>query len=266
MTDAVSYAMNRLRRVFPIEILIKTFISTIQHRTKLPISLDHRIREEIIEKVIRVDLNLMGGTEVRVPLGPLPREIVNMHNTIYRIPKDMTNGRSITQVVHIAYGENHGINYGGTHTVRNSQLMDAAAKMMNSNRAIPVLQTSTATIIGENTILVTDHSPTIGNMVLRCKVDYDDNFTQLIARSVLHFAKLVELATKSFIYTTLVINMDRAFIESGGELGRFATLVEGFESSQDEYDEYLMTTWSKVSIFADHEARKRHIGLVSGGG
>ena len=64
--NPITYALKQLRYSIPVEILEKVFVSTIWDDDGLTVSLDARIREEVIEERVLVDCNLRYGQEITV--------------------------------------------------------------------------------------------------------------------------------------------------------------------------------------------------------
>lgn len=264
--NPVSYSLSYLRRVIPKEILEKTFISFQQYNSRLPISLDTVIREKVIEDRVMVDCNLVGGTESFISLVGIPAHRIDAFNTYYKIPKTMTGGRTITRALSVSYGE--GSLMGATNMgLRNSSpMLDAVGGVMASFSPIPVVSTAYVSLVAENTVLIQDNMALPLNIYLRCKLENDSQFSHLNPASYKGFAKLVEYATKAYIYMENVIRMDKGEIFAGQELGRYKEIVDGYADAQQNYEDYLDKSWRKIAILNDYTASRRALALCVGGG
>jgi hypothetical protein len=263
--NPILYALQQLRFQIPLQILQRTFFSLINPQTTTPISMDARIREEVIEPRVLLDCDLFGGTELTIPLHNEWREIVDPYITIFRIPKRMTQGRSITRALSVAYGLGSVTGYGSLVPTEGNAMLDAAAGVMQSAMPITNVSTSRCQIIGENTIMITDVMVLPISMYLRCWVANDDNLNHLQTTAYGDFAKGVEYATKAFIYMTNQIPMDQGFLMGGQQLGTYKSIVDGYADANDNYTLWLNETWRKVAACNDGEATRRRIQQIMGG-
>lgn len=263
--NPVSYSLQNIHRTIPRDILEKVFISIIQHRYTVPVSLDARIRELVIEPWVMVDCNLVGGTETFLPLEAVPREQMDPFTVIYRIPKSMTQGRTITSALSVSFGQGSIIGSTNMGLRGSSPMLDAASSVMNAQLPIPMVSSAYCTLIGENVVLIGDNIALPTNLFLRCKLENDEAFTHLKPTSYMQFAQLVEYAIKAYIYTNSAIVMDRAFIHAGADLGRMKEIIDSYSDAFENYKTYFRETWQKVSILNDYTAHRRHLQMITGG-
>ncbi len=265
MSNPISYSIAFIKRVIPVEILQKTFIAFENYNARLPVSMDSIIRTKIIEERVMVDCNLVGGTEATIPLLGLPQNRIDAFNVFYTIPKTMTGGRAITRALSVSYGE--GSLMGATNMgLRNSSVMqDAVSGVMAAMSPIPQVSTAYVSLVGENTVLIQDNMALPINVYLRCMLENDSQFSHLQTASYQHFAKLVEYATKAYIYVTNVVKMDKGEIYAGQELGRYKEIVDSYSDAQQNYEDHLNKVWRKVSLLNDYQASHRHLASIVGG-
>lgn len=267
MLNAVTYALQQVQFEIPRDILNKMFVGYSQIPARVPVSLDARVREVILEGRVLQDLNLFGGKELVIPLLGLPAEYIDQYNTVYRIPKSLTGGGTITRAISMGFGE--GVVYAnaapaGT-TMASNQVMDAAAGVMQSQASIPMVSTTYCHVVGENVVHIMDNSMRPENMNLRCWISHDNQLTHLMPSTYPHFARLVIFAVKAWIYVNAQTVMDKAFIVSGAELGRFRDTVESYSDANENYQDFLINKWRKISILNDQVASARVVKLASGG-
>lgn len=261
----ITYALNHVRKVIPRQILDKTFLSNWQYNNTFPISLDQRIREDVINNRVMVDCNLLGGTEIWVRLNGLVRENPDAWTWIYRIPKSLTQGRSIVAALSVSFGEGAVVGATNLIPVRGNSLQDAAAGLLNSSNPIPMIATAKTHLIGDNVVLISDNMALPTNIFLRCWIENDSEMTNLNPRSYRAFAKLTELAVKSFIYNEMVIKMDMGEIFGGVQLGRFKEIVDSYSDAEEMYMTHLNEVMGRVFELNDAEGQRRHIQLMVGG-
>lgn len=266
-TNAITYALQQVQYEIPKDILTKVFITLTGANPRVPMSLDARIREMVIEPRVLTDINLFGGKEITIPLDNVPFEMIDRFNYVYRVPKSLTGGATITRAINVGYGEGSvqanamlgAARYGG------SQVADAAAGVLASQNAIAMVSTAYCHVVGDNVIHVMDTTAIPTRVFLRCWVTHDDQLTHLMPTTYPHFAKLCLFAVKAHIYVNSQIVMDRGFIVSGGELGRFKDIVDGYSDANENYNTFLMEKWRKIALLNDQVASARHAKIVTGG-
>jgi hypothetical protein len=257
--DAIQKALLDVKNKIPRQILERVFITNTLGGVHTPVSLDYRIREVIIEGRVIPDCNLVGGTETTIPLFNVVPKHIDTYNTVYRVPKSMTQNRTINRVLHLSFGQNGVIGYSHPLQFNPSAAMDALEGMVAALTPIPMTSTHYVSLIGENTVLVRDVMRLPGNLFLRCVLEADSEFSHLKPTSIPAFSKLVEFATKAYIYNNLVIEMDQAELQGGVSLGRFREIVDNYADANELYDQHFEEVWRKVALFNDPEAFKRHL-------
>lgn len=264
--NPITKALQDLRYAIPKEILEKTFISKQYANYVSPVSLDARIREEVIEKRVMVDCNLVGGTQVAIPLEGIPREQVDYFTYVFRIPKNRTQGRTIVRVISVSFGQGNIVGHTNLGFQGSNPLLDAANQMISSHLPIPQVSTAYATLVGENTVAIVDSIALPTNIFLRCWIENDENLNHLSPASYQHFTKLVELAVKSYVYINNQIPMDQNYIFAGHEIGKFKEIIDEYRDAEENYRDFLNTTWRKTALLNDFHGKRRHIAALTGGG
>lgn len=237
------------------------FVST----TKMPVSLDYRIREKVIDERVIPDCNLVGGTEVKIPLANIVPQWIDPYKVVMRIPKSHTENRSITRVYSLTYGHGGAPGFTGGQPTGGSAMLEAASALMDSHMPIPDISNAYVQLIGENTVLVHANIAPQPHLYLHCQLEADDEFTHLKPTSYKAFSKLVEFAVKSYIYNNLIIPMDQSQLSGGMPLGRFREVVDGYADADELYDQHFEEVWRKVSMMNDTMALQRHLKMITGG-
>lgn len=267
--SAIKKALSEIRFSIPDAILQEVFVDRTSHWRNSPQSLDDQIVSLVLRPRVLVDADLVGGTEIFVSLEGVPARMVDQFMTIYAIPKDRTQGRSIVSVKHLSY-----LAYGALASMSANQLFQpcsvtpltsAAQAMFDSINSIPPISTARARLIGENTVLVQDTSPPVGVGMLRCTIGNEEELGNLPPRTYIDFADMCVLAVKAYIYNEYIIKLDLGFINGGQEIGRFKEIVDGYADANTMYREFLKTKWQKIAYGADREKMRRFIQLQTGG-
>ena len=263
--NPIQKAIADVKFKIPMDILMAAFVHREFGQRALPINIDTLIRDKVVNAKVRVDCDLVGGIEVLIPLNTLNGEYLDPYTVIYRVPKKLTQNRSISRVISLNIGAGQ---MGGTTTMGlqgYTQLLDAGAGVLASQSAIPIISTAYIQLIAENTVLITDNMALPNNIHLRCYLENDQDFSQLRSTTYHKFSKLVELATKAYIYNQLTISIGQAQLHGGMELGRFREIVDGYADAAELYETYLEETWRRVAIMDDKMSRERHLRMIMGG-
>jgi len=266
--NAISKALSEVRFRIPPPIIKEVFTQKAYHWRDTPISTDEQITNLVIKERVLVDCNLVGGVEANIPLDGLRLELVDAFTSIYRIPKRLTQGRSIMSVLSMGYastslqGTAGGL--GGIRPSSVSPVSMAGMAMVDAMSPIPIASSAKVQLIAENTVMVKDVSPITSNSYLRCIIANDENLSHIQMRSIPSFCRLVELAVKAYIYNEYIIKIDQGQLSGGQDLGKFKEIIEGYADSNEMYSEYLEKTWAKTAFANDRETMTRFIKMQIG--
>lgn len=250
----------------PRAILEAVFIKRSERWRQAPASLDEHILNEVVRPRVLVDCNLVGGTEVFIPMEGLPIERQNDYTSVYRIPKDRTQGRSIMSVLNITFSDPTKVSsYGVAAGANQSIMLQAGQAVMDAMGSMPVTSTAYVQLIGENVVMVRDTVLLPANIYLRCLLENDSNMSHIQLKSYRDFSKLVELAVKAYIYNEYVITMDMGELYAGQQLGRFKEIIDNYADAEELYQTFLTERWEKVSLMNDREQHTRFLRLMMGG-
>lgn len=265
--NAIQKALDEVKFRVPRQILDQVFM-TINKRAwqRQPVSLDEWMMREVVRPRVLIDCNLVGGTEAFISLDGCLLERGDDFTTIYRIPKEKTQGRTIMSVLNITFTDPTRLtNIGSTNTQGSSMMLRLAEGMMDAHGAMPIVSSARVQLIAENTIMVRDNTFLPANCYVRVILANDENMSHIQLRSYHHFAKLVELAVKSFIYNNMRIEMAEAMLSGGQALGVINEAINEFSDSEELYQTYLREKWTKVAMMNDQESWSRHIRRLVGG-
>lgn len=262
----IGKAIDEVKFRIPRQILEEVFLKRTERWRQTPLSLDELILQAVVRPRVLVDCNLVGGTEAFIPLEGMPIERANDYTSVYRIPKERTQGRTIMSVLNITFTDPARISSYGVVSNRNQGMMgQVGAAVMDAHAAMPITSTARVQLIAENTVMVRDTVLLPANIYLRCILANDDNISHIQLKSYRHFSKLVELAVKAYIFNELVIQMDMGQLVGGQQLGRFREIVDNYADAEDLYQTYLAEQWQKVAFMNDRETWERFLRTKIGG-
>mgnify|MGYP007041529223 CR=1 FL=1 len=262
---AIQKAIQEVKYAIQPEILNEVFLKREFGQTPLPVSLDTIIREKVVDARVMVDCNLLGGTQVELPLHSVMPEKVDTYKTIYRIPMSVTQNRTISKVLSLTIGQSTMLNSSYMGVEGYSQILEASQGMLTSQQGIPVVSTAYIRLIAENTVLISDYLSLPRASFLRCFLEHDDEYSQLNAMTYPHFSHLVELAVKAYIYINADIRIARGQLIGGMDLGRFREIVDSYSDANQMYKDFIKETWTKVMVMDDPKSRERYLRSIVGG-
>ena len=70
------------------------------------------------------------------------------------------------------------------------------------------------------------------------------------------------LATKAYLYNKLIIPINSGYLSGGQDLGVFKSLLEDFNTAEEEYQIYLREIWSPVAYMNDTTRHNRFISSM----
>lgn len=266
--NAIDKALQEIRAKIPLPILNRAFINRIQEHRIVAVSLDSVIRDQIIAQRVWADCSLNSAQQMLIPLNQIRPESPDAYSYIYRIPKSMTNGRSIMSVLDVVYYIAQGwAAYGGQNATtatmgsqcENTTTLQAARALKDVDGPIPMISTANAQIIGENVILINDNSGLVVTGGAHVMLAHDEQFSNIKPALYRLFGQLCTLATKSWIFNNLEIEIDRNELVAGMALGKMKEVVERYSDAEEQYQELLDTRWSKAQLANDHVSSQRII-------
>lgn len=230
----------------------------------VPVTIESGIINEVIRGRVLFDCDIVGGQMIQVPLQVLTPDYRDNFVAVYSIPKELTAGRSIMSALSVGYvpGMYQSLmSSSGSLTSSPNSLALSASRVMASHDTIPTISSATVNLVGENMIQIRDTNSVSPYYYLRCMVANDPDLSNIQPRSYLAFSKLVTEAVKSHIYTKLVIDVDRAYLDGGRELNTFKEILDRYEESENEYYRILTEEWAKVALMNDTPTWERYIKM-----
>lgn len=262
----IGKAIDEVKFRIPRPILEAVFLKRSQRWRAAPASVDELIMQTVVRPRVMVDCNLVGGAEVFIGLDGCPVERSNDYTSVYRIPKERTQGRSIMSVLNITYTDPTRVSAYGVAAGTNQSIMQQVGQaVMDAHGSMPVTSTAYVQLIAENTVMVRDTVVLPANIYLRCVIANDENMNHLQLKSYRDFAKLVEHAVKAYIYNEYIIQMGMGELVGGQELGVFKEIVTGYADQEELYQTYLTERWQKVAFMNDRETWNRFLRTKMGG-
>ena len=274
MFGFIEKAIDEVQYVIPEEVLRLAFTFRQPYQFHGAVSIPVMIREQVIDRRVRQDIDLKGLTKQTIPLAGLEQEWLDKYNLVIRIPMERTNGRSISSCISLVFGQvgSYGFNYGlaaNNFTLNGenarSVLTDGLNNLAAAVAPIPQVSTANVKLIGENTILVTDVIPFHYEFYLNCLMAGDSELSQITPPYYNLFAEFVVLATKAFVYRKLNIALDEAALIGGQALGRIREVVDSYSDAEQSYQDFRKEKLSKLLVLNDRERMRNITKMLVGG-
>lgn len=270
--NAVKMALNQLMFTIPKEVLEVAFKDendswrTNSNAWKITsLSLDKKIRNQVIIPRVLIDCNLFGGQTAIISMEGLEPVFRDNYNVVYEIPKSRTQNRTIMSILEVGYTPYAGaysmgaVAYGMTTTGSVNPVLNAGQRVGDAMSGIPPVSVAYVELVAENTILLRDQYRITGAYYARCMLENEENLNNINPRSLPNFSKLVELAVKSYIYNKLLIKIDQGVIYAGYELGAMKSYIESLSDSEEMYQTFLREKWAPTAFCNDIHAYDRFI-------
>lgn len=236
----VNYGVQRILREIPVEILYRAFGENNHYREFNQYSLEERIRQEVLQKIVLPDCNIVGGEQRIIDITGLPWDYLP-NGIRAQIPLSLTGGRNISSVLAIE------------QTYRNMEPYGLPGEPAPTGH-------SEVYLVGPNTIF-TPLQMSVGAAFLRCVVENDANMSNISQRASYVFGDLCVLAAKASIHTRLSINTTISAMTGGQVDGRLRGIIDGYADAQQLYGELLTKRWKKISLIQDKNFHHRLIGM-----
>lgn len=268
--------ISKIRWEIPVEVLEVAFLGGIGREKLRPGNMDWEIRNKIIDARVRQDCDVLGAQELNIPLqrAEVIYDPTGLYQMVVRIPKALTQGRTIVEALYFNYVYNYGaaaLNGGylnnaySANSCGNSTLMNYASKILNSSTGTGPQGTAAVRVIGENTIAINDYNGSVNQGSMTCRVAHDDEMSSIPPRAIPQFSQLCVYATKAWIYKTLRVKLNGGYLSGGTELGELQAVVSEYAESAQLYDEYLREEWTAVSMLNDPSRSSwYHRNLIGG--
>lgn len=268
--SAIPKALSEIKYRIPTVVLNETFKDD-SYRA-IPTSLDEKIMSKVIRPRVLVDCDLVSGIIATIPIDHITPMILDNYTSVYHIPKDFTQNKEIVSVLSVGYLPITGsyssaaLGYGNIDPIGFNAVNVNALRVADSVSSVPPVSSAVCELIASNTVVIRDMFKITSMYFIRCVLGNDPNMNNISPRSYLQFARLCELAVKSYIYNTLIVKIDTAYLVGGQELGAFKAYIESLADSEESYRTFLNENWRPTAFMNDVIGYDRFIKLQINGG
>lgn len=246
--NPLQFIINRLSNTIPRRILMEAFKPD-QHY----VTLDERIREEVIVGRVLPDCNLYSGKVAKIVLSsrwveytttpPMIGLVAAGSYAVYRIPPEVRDNRQIVAIQSLDYPPAYFAGDMLTQSGFNSTGItsgDLACQALNSLTGRGSSIRPMAILRDSNMVYIYPPQSSHVDWLMTCRLEYDDQFLNMSNNAIQPLTDLVECATKAYIYNTLALEIDMMRMEGGYDFSKFKEIVESYADQNDKYAELLL--------------------------
>ena len=248
MNNPIEIALVKIHSNIPEEILSYAFQKRNNHEEVYP--LDEMILTKVIRYRVIKDMNIDGGKFKEILLRREYLEVMDrdfddfyMHTgkwSLYRIPADVREDLPIAEVMNLKFRgvyagylpNTNGWTGGANINTLANGVLDAHTFASSPPR--PNVELLSGDLVR---LWPSQHSNIMWAMNVR--LCYDENVTNLNTSAIEPFAMLCLYAVQAYIYNTLVITVDKAFIQGGYQIGVFKSILDSYADANQKYEEQL---------------------------
>jgi len=261
--DVITNAINSIIYEIPEEILEDAFKGKRQRYGRRLQSIESTIREQVIEKRIKPDLENLGGLSIVLPLDGVHYDKLSDYSRIYTIPKSLTQGRSISQVMRVSLNvtSNYAERIPGqsNSAITVSPYARSIQSVIASHQPIPNITNAEVELLGDNVVKINDYANFSVDICLECLLSFTPELTEIKRPYYVDFARLATLACKAFIYKNLRLRLDKTRLEGGRDFGEYKAIVEEMSDANQMYNDLLDEKWGKILILNDQNRKQKSI-------
>ena len=273
--NALDYAVNEVKNKIPYELLYAGMTYREDPQMINLSSIEEKLVQKVIKKRVLLMCNVIGGIQQFIPINQLyPSFSENMY-TVYQVPSELVMNKEIVSALHLSYVPGSGFMGGGGYSGVGSVTSPGMPQMFSMNPVenvasrigaaasmTGVLTNAHLEIVAYNTIAVYANYRSLTNFGILVVLENDSKLNNLQPRSYQALGRLCELATKAYIYSTLIVPVNSGYLSGGQDLGVFKNILESFSNSEEDYQTYISEVWGKVLFLNDTTRTNRFISSM----
>jgi len=249
--DFTNYLIGYILRVIPREV-IDLAVTDRRYRAGSHVSLETRLETSLLKPSFLLDMSLITGVEMVIPIGKLP--FINEQDgvSVLKIPDRILQGRKLINALSLANNVEQKGMFANDALGANQELMSRNADWTYAD------STTKLEVISHNEVLVYDNMSNLSEMALRVTVQLSDNFGEINTKSYPQLANLALKAVKMMIHTSLIVKIGQSQLYHGHELSIIESTVSEYSDAYTEYFENLYMM-KKTVFMNDSVSMTRYI-------
>lgn len=248
MIGALDRAFAEIYNDIPMPILEAAFTPW-----KYDVSMDQRMRDEVITKRVLGDCSINGGRvhsfmldkSWALNLNVPSSQVSSLAGTFstYLIPPEERAGRDLVAFENISYpyavmaGANSEVF--ANHFLGGRNLNNITTNVIRSHTFSHATIYPSVTLMAGNIVKLDAPQFSFIPWKLTFRLKYDDEFTSLDVSAIPPFAKVCVYAIKAYIYKKLIFNIETNAVFHGQEIGVMRDIVSTYADANEKYDEAM---------------------------
>lgn len=267
MANAINVVYNTVFAHIPPQILQMAMYVANKH-----FKLCNNTQEFILQKIIRErvldELNLTGGKFKKLVIKQEYMERMS-HDLagwaggdggfdLYRIPPEARDGLPMIHCLSVQYPyASSNVNGVSGLGVNNSgyDLLSQTDQVLNSYTLGRPLNHPTGQVLSGDLIKLYPSQYSFTGYVVTVRLALDETFEQVQPSAVESLSKLVMLATRAWCYTNMIIDIDRAAMECGADIGKVKEIIEEWRDANQTYEETKPLWFAAQQLDSDMRQR-----------
>lgn len=250
MIDALERAFAEIHNSIPKGILDIAF----QTNDYMDVSLDERIKSEVILKRVRKDISVVAGPMFDLILQSNWAKFTSSPSvyalgisgaySAYKIPPEAREHRDISCVVNVRFpytimNSSVGAFYSDC-SIKGNNLAGLSSSALSSQTGAHMLANPVGRILPGNVIIL--EPPQYNFVPWRCTVrlEFDDNFSGMDVSSIQQFCHLCKYAVQAYIYTNMIIDVESNVVFRGASIGVIKDIISDYRDANDKYQETML--------------------------
>lgn len=248
----IAYLLRHIYSNIPIQILDAGF-----EPNKLQMSRDQAIISLVIQARVLMDTNLVAGRQTPILLqsdwiketrdglyDPISSSTYNA--CFFWVPPKWRENRNISAVIRVSDNNLSSLPTSngsiGNFTNFGNTIPDLANAMVSSYTLAGAGYSPQASLEGNNLIKVYGNYPNsyFGGMVADVVLEFDSEFSNIGNAALYYLRDLALCATKAWLWTKLVVEIDAAQVTGGMQMGVFKDIIDSYANANEEYQDRLM--------------------------
>ena len=216
------------------------FYRVSKENSLVPVTLDHILRKIIIQDVLLLDINMMGGKESKISVTGCPIEQL-VSGQIIRVGYGPTGGKEILSVLDVSYGYMQA--FGGKATIASSSF----APLQISDSKVTLGANNTVYVEGYNGVPIT---------TIRAILEHDSNLNDVSIRALNYLSKMAVAATKQNLFVQKTILYKNAVVNNGIDAPYIEEVLSSYSDAESIYMD-MLDGFRAIEIMGDKESYTR---------
>ena len=246
MNQAMELAIISIFNNIPREILQIGFQDKEPFEATLP--LEQLIISRVIRKRVLKEVNVFGGKTTQIVLHYKYLEEFRYDESdyyartgiysLYRIPPEEREYCPIVEVHNLMYAGNYAGHYPQSSGWMGGQTVPSLGQaVLDSHTFASSPPKPMVEVLNGDLIKLTPSQHAHVPWLMSCRISYDENATNMATNMIEPFAKVCTAAVKAYLYNTMIIRLNKAYITQGYELSEYKSIIDRYADQEERYQE-----------------------------